>query len=587
MDKFLNFNGMNKKDLFIQCELLEIVNYKLKTKSELIQLIKNTFSNDSEDESESGSDDEDDNNDEDDNINPQPTFIEVCAGCGGLSTGLINAGFKPLLLNDNNKDCCSTLKKNHPENTNIVLGSMEDIQFSEYIGKVDLLTGGVPCQSFSHAGLRKGLNDDRGNLMLQFIKIINLIKPKVFMIENVKGLLSHDNGNTMKKIMETIKEIGLYNVVYECLNAFLYNVPQKRERVFIVGTLKTLSSSFVFPKQSDNKIILKNVLHNVPQSIGAKYPEEKIKLFKMISQGSCWIELPKNMQKEYLGNSYNSGGGKRGILYRLSMEKPSLTLLCTPSQKQTERCHPLEERPLTIREYARIQTFDDNYEFIGSMSSQYKQIGNAVPVILATQLGKSIINVIKPNNKNETKNIFNINSYYKRMDKSICSILTKSRKETLTYDILDTEEIVKNKLLVLKEKQRQMKIGEIWQEVLGNYEGFINLNQGHESGLDIISKTKHIAIELKNRTNTDNHSSKKSNLDKLAKFKKKYPNYTCVYANINDNTKNKTLSGSLTTFNHNGVELQQQIGYKFLTFILQNNTDEIIDFVKKTISKYS
>ena len=102
----------------------------------------------------------------------------------------------------------------------------------------------------------------------------------------------------------------------------------------------------------------------------------------------------KNLQKEYLGNSYNSGGGKRGILYRLSMEKPCLTLLCTPSQKQTERCHPLEEIPLTIREYARIQTFTDDYIFIGSMSSQYKQIGNAVPVNLATYIGRSLIEIL-------------------------------------------------------------------------------------------------------------------------------------------------------------------------------------------------
>jgi DNA (cytosine-5)-methyltransferase 1 len=140
-------------------------------------------------------------------------------------------------------------------------------------------------------------------------------------------------------------------------------------------------------------------LINVPISQGAKYTEEKINLFRMIPQGGCWVNLPENLQQAYLGNSFNSGGGKRGILYRLSMEKPSLTLLCTPSQKQTERCHPLEERPLTIREYARIQTFDDDYEFMGSLSAQYKQIGNAVPVELAYQLGKSIMNILNDSMK--------------------------------------------------------------------------------------------------------------------------------------------------------------------------------------------
>lgn len=323
----------------------------------------------------------------------KPTFIEVCAGCGGLSSGLIKAGFTSLLLNDNNKDCCATLKQNHPD-TNIILSSMDKIDYTPYIDKVDLLAGGVPCQSFSQAGLRKGLEDPRGDLMFKFIEILNLIKPKIFMIENVKGLLSHDKGKTIKKIIEMINKNDLYEINYKCLDASKYNVPQKRERVFIIGILKTIRKSFKFPEESLHKKVLKDVLLDVPDSQGAKYNNDKIKLFKMIPQGGCWVNLPEDLQKKYLGNSFNSGGGKRGILYRLSLEKPSLTLLCTPSQKQTERCHPLEERPLTIREYARIQTFDDDYKFTGSITSQYKQIGNAIPVELARQIGISIIEVL-------------------------------------------------------------------------------------------------------------------------------------------------------------------------------------------------
>lgn len=323
------------------------------------------------------------------------TFIEVCAGGGGLSAGLIKSGFTPVLLNDNNGDCCKTLKRNHPH-ANVVCGSMDQIDYSQYVDKIDLLTGGVPCQSFSQAGLRKGLDDPRGDLMMKFIDILNRIKPKTFMIENVKGLLTHDNGNTIKKIIEALHTTtsNTYNIIYKCLDSSNYNVPQKRERVFIVGVLKNIPHTFEFPKECAIKRVLKDVLYNVPHSNGAVYKEEKKKLFKMIPQGGCWVHLPEELQKEYLGNSYNSGGGKRGILYRLSMEKPSLTLLCTPSQKQTERCHPLEERPLTIREYARIQTFDDDYEFIGSVNSQYKQIGNAVPVELAKYIGKSLLEVL-------------------------------------------------------------------------------------------------------------------------------------------------------------------------------------------------
>ena len=272
---------------------------------------------------------------------------------------------------------------------------MDKIDYSSYVDKVDLLTGGVPCQSFSQAGLRKGLEDPRGDLMIKFIEILNLVKPKTFMIENVKGLLTHDNGNTIQKIIDTLNKNNLYNITYKCLDASKYAVPQKRERVFIVGVLKSMNRTFEFPKESSIQKVLKDVLYNVPPSNCAKYNEEKKNLYKMIPQGGCWVNLPENLQKEYLGNSYHSGGGKRGILYRLSMEKPSLTLLCTPSQKQTERCHPLEERPLTIREYARIQTFDDNYEFIGGMNSQYKQIGNAVPVELAKNMGQSLLELFK------------------------------------------------------------------------------------------------------------------------------------------------------------------------------------------------
>jgi len=315
-------------------------------------------------------------------------FIDICAGCGGLSSGLIKAGFIPLLLNDNNKDCCASLKLNHP-NSIIINNSFENIDFNSYINKCDLLVGGVPCQSFSSIGLRKGLNDNRGNLIFKFIELISIIQPKIFMIENVKGLLSINKGSIFKLIIDELIKLSLYQINYKCLNSFNYQVPQKRERVFIVGFLKSLNKIYEFPKEIPEKKLLKDVLLNVPLSNGAKYSNEKIKLFKLLKQGECWINLPIELQKEYLKNSFNSSGGKRGILARLSLEKPSLTLLCSPSQKQTERCHPLEERPLNIREYARIQTFPDNYQFIGSLTSQYKQIGNAVPVELAYHLGLS------------------------------------------------------------------------------------------------------------------------------------------------------------------------------------------------------
>ena len=178
---------------------------------------------------------------------------------------------------------------------------------------------------------------------------------------------------------------------------------------------------------------------------------------------------------------------------------------------------------------------------------------------------------------------FTLSKYYELLDMCIHNILMRPENLILTYDILDTEKTKQNKLLALKEKQRQMKVGEIWQEVLGNYDGFINLKVGHETGLDILSHTKKIAIELKNRTNTDNASSKKSNLDKLANFKKNNPDYICIYANINADTEEKTLTGSIRKILHNGQELEHQVGYAFLQFMLTDDTDTIIQFVKNTI----
>lgn len=190
-------------------------------------------------------------------------------------------------------------------------------------------------------------------------------------------------------------------------------------------------------------------------------------------------------------------------------------------------------------------------------------------------------------NQTDSECEFCLDNYCKLLDKCIRDILLRHENDVLTYDILDTDKSKTIKLLVLKEKQRQMKVGEIWQEVLGNYKGCVNLKIGDKTGLDILSHTKKFAIELKNRTNTDNYSSKKSNFDKLARFKIANPDYICIYANINAETEKKTLKGSITKILHNDVEIEHQIGYIFLKFILGDDTNTIIDFVKNTINKYT
>lgn len=318
------------------------------------------------------------------------TFIEVCSGCGGLSSGFMKAGFKPLLLNEINSTFCKTLAKNHP-GVPIENKTMLALDLTPYNGKVDILMGGVPCQAFSHAGERKGLEDPRGRLIVEFNKRINECNPKILLVENVKGLTTHNKGKTLEGVIELFRNGGKYRIYTKILNAKDYEVPQKRERIFIVGVRSDISAEFVYPLPSDRKVLLKDVLVNVPPSPGAIYNAEKIAIMNLVPQGGCWVDLPKSVQSSYMGEKgLASGGGKRGFARRLSMNEACLTLTTSPCQKQTERCHPLETRPLTVREYARIQTFPDSYVFEGGMASQYKQIGNAVPVELAYAMAKRL-----------------------------------------------------------------------------------------------------------------------------------------------------------------------------------------------------
>ena len=320
------------------------------------------------------------------------SFIEVCSGCGGLSQGLMDSGLVPELLNEIDPICCSTLKANHPD-INIIQEDMTKIDFSKY-KNIDLLTGGVPCQSFSQAGKRKGMDDVRGNLILVFSNIVQKITPKIFMIENVVGLTTHDKGKTLEYILEKLNEKNMYNIKYKILNANDFGVAQKRKRLFIIGVRKDIKKEFKFPVQHKYKPVLRDVLEDVPESEGIEYSEEKKKIMELIPPGGCWINLPEDLQKKYMKKSFESTGGKRGICRRLSMDEACLTLTTSPCQKQTERCHPTETRPFTVREYARIQSFPDDFIFKGSKTQKYKQIGNAVPVKLAKEMGKCIMNVL-------------------------------------------------------------------------------------------------------------------------------------------------------------------------------------------------
>lgn len=322
-------------------------------------------------------------------------FIEVCAGAGGLSSGFIEAGFSPIFLNELDKTCCQTLRANHP-GIEIRECSMCDLELSKYRGQVDVLMGGVPCQSFSQAGLRKGLDDDRGALIVEFNRLVKECEPKVFVIENVKGLSTHAKGKTIEHVIDFLKNSGQYRIFFKILNAKNFKIAQKRERLFIVGVHASIDRPFAFPVETGDDIRLKHVLQDVPMSPGVLYPESKKIVLDMVPPGGCWVDLPPDVQRSYVGDHMLSlGGGKRGIARRLSMEEHCLTLTTSPCQKQTERCHPLETRPFTTREYARIQSFPDSYVFCGSVLKQYKQIGNAVPVKLAYNVATCVASLLQ------------------------------------------------------------------------------------------------------------------------------------------------------------------------------------------------
>lgn len=325
------------------------------------------------------------------------TVLELFAGAGGLAIGLEKAGIKCVALNEIDKWACQTLRKNRPQ-WNVLEGDIKDIDFSAYHNKADIVTGGFPCQAFSYAGKKLGLNNARGTLFYEFARVVKEVNPLICIGENVRGLLSHENGKTLEGMISILDEIGYRVVPIQVLKAINYNVPQKRERLILVGIRKDISAKYEYPKPNPRIYNLKDALKkgdlfdcNVPYSDGVKYPKSKKEILELVPQKGYWRDLPIDLQKKYMGGSFYLGGGKTGMARRIGWDEPCLTLTCSPAQKQTERCHPDETRPFTVREYARIQTFPDDWEFQGSMAQQYKQIGNAVPVNLAKEVGYSVV----------------------------------------------------------------------------------------------------------------------------------------------------------------------------------------------------
>ncbi|MGE9810298.1 DNA cytosine methyltransferase [Ferroplasma acidiphilum] len=347
---------------------------------------------------------------------PPIAALSFFSGAMGLDIGMGNAGIKALLACEYDKACRMTIEKNNPDIA--LIGDIAKYSAEEMLKmakippgrKVDVIFGGPPCQAFSTAGRRKAFDDERGNVFLRFLGIISDIKPTYVVIENVRGLLSTPfpykgsagpiKGGALMEILDRLRAMG-YSVSFNLYNAAYFGAPQARERVVIIGKLGNEKVSYLQPTHNENGAgglkpwrTLKDALDELPQGIEHHYiefPEARLKYYRMLNEGQCWKNLPQDMQKEAMGKSYYLGGGKTGFLRRLSFSKPSPTLVTNPTMPATDLAHPVEDRPLSVEEYAHIQGFPPGWEVCGSLLDQYRQIGNAVPIKLGEAIGRAII----------------------------------------------------------------------------------------------------------------------------------------------------------------------------------------------------
>ena len=356
---------------------------------------------------------------------PKLKALSFFSGAMGLDQGLEKAGIHLLLACEIDKASRRTITANRPE-----IGLLADIwkyssaDIREAAGLkssdvIDIIVGGPPCQAFSTAGARRGFEDDRGNAFLRYIDIILELQPKYAVIENVRGLLSapmihtphsergpdwkpapeERSGGALHHVLNMLRAGG-YEVTFNLYNAANFGVPQSRERVILICSRDGSKVPHLFPTHSQDESFglpkwrtLREALNGLDPKAGdhAEFPEDRLRYYRLLTSGQYWKHLPAHLHREALGNSLDSGGGKTGFLRRLDWNKPSCTLVTSPTMPATDIGHPEENRPLSIQEYKRIQQFPDEWIVCGSLTDQYKQIGNAVPVGLGEAVGKAIL----------------------------------------------------------------------------------------------------------------------------------------------------------------------------------------------------
>ena len=368
--------------------------------------------------------------------------ISLLSGAMGLDIGLEKPGLNVVIGQDFDESCVKTMQAN---GHNVLGGDIREIDPRKLleltglsVGEPFLICGGPPCQPFSTAGKRLGINDPRGSLFMDFIRMIDYIRPRFFVMENVKGIMSaplkhvplaerDENdpdqrlGTVLDVILAEFDKLG-YKTVYGVLDAVNYGVPQFRERFVLIGSRDNedifLPLPTHFQMHQDKSYQWKTVRDAIAdlefdKGECATLSEERLKFLKMIPEGGNWRDLPENIIPIAMGGAYKSGGGKVGFYRRLSYDQPSPTVVTSPVQKATMMCHPTQDRPLSIREYARIQQFPDNWIFTGTTAAKYRQIGNAVPVGLAEAIGKAVCAAADGNAVVETKRFRGTNVHNK------------------------------------------------------------------------------------------------------------------------------------------------------------------------------
>ena len=363
----------------------------------------------------------------------QLNALDLFAGAGGFSEGVENAGANVIAAVEFNSQIAETYKYNHPK-THLIVDDIKNIS-ADYIKNIfdknnlscDLIFGGPPCQGFSMAGNRirnkiSFLEDSRNYLFKEYIRMVEKLKPLVFVIENVPGILNYNNGSVKDEIYNTFEKLG-YRIDSKVLCAADYGVPQMRKRAIFIGNRLDISPDLLFPiptNTESNYVSVRDAISDLPivkagtgltktpycnnttltpyqqkmistkgfvyNHESSKHKPETLHLLSMIKEGQTMKDLPP----EYRTKSVHSGAYGRMIY-----DKPAYTLttrLNTPSVGRIT--HPTQNRTITPREAARIQSFPDDYRFIGDITSIGMQIGNAVPPILAKQIAKRIISIL-------------------------------------------------------------------------------------------------------------------------------------------------------------------------------------------------